>query len=201
MIGVGPSKRFDFSELPAAHQRAIGGGVKSAVARIKEEAKTSAVAGDDRAGYDGNWLRRAAATYLGWGVNNAEEASYPVYRTDADGDHLNASKHRYTLRFEEGGLAPVKAFWSVTMYDAETQLLTENPIDRYLINSSMLPDLKKNSDGSLTLHVQKDSPGTDREANWLPAPDDKFYMLLRLYWPSEAILDGTWKKPEVQKSL
>ena len=77
----------------------------------------------------------------------------------------------------------MNAFWSVTMYDGKTQLLIENPINRYLINSPMLPNMKKNADGSLTLYIQKDSPGADKESNWLPAPNGPIYLVMRLYWP------------------
>jgi hypothetical protein len=98
-------------------------------------------------------------------------------------------------------LPPVNAFWSVTMYDGKTQLLIENPLNRYLINSPMAPDLKKNADGSLTIHIQKDSPGADLESNWLPAPDGPIYLVMRLYWPKESGLNGTWKPPAlVRKS-
>jgi hypothetical protein len=89
----------------------------------------------------------------------------------------------------------------VTMYDGETQLLIENPINRYLINSPMLPDMKKNADGSLTLYIQNKSPGADKEANWLPAPDGPIYLVIRLYWPTTeppSILpvgEGTWQPP------
>ena len=95
---------------------------------------------------------------------------YPMTKTLADGEPLDGSKHNYTLTFAAGQFPPVNAFWSVTMYDGKTQLLIKNPINRYLINSPMLPDMKKNADGSLTLYIQKDSPGTDKESNWLPAP-------------------------------
>ena len=77
----------------------------------------------------------------------------------------------------------MNAFWSLTMYDGKTQLLIENPINRYLINSPMLPDMKTNADGSLTLYIQNKSPGADKEANWLPAPNDTIYLVMRLYWP------------------
>jgi len=97
----------------------------------------------------------------------------------------------------------VNAFWSVTMYDGKTQLLIDNPNNRYLINSGMLPKMQKNVDGSLTLLIQKDSPGKDKEANWLPAPDSPIYMVMRLYWPKDippSILppgEGSWKPPAV----
>src|SRR5690606_31784203 len=100
--------------------------------------------------------------------NDAEEAMYPLARTDKAGAILDGSKHRYTLTFPKGEYPPVNAFWSVTMYDGKTQLLIDNPINRYLVNSPMLPRLKKNRDGSLTIYVQKDSPGKALEANWLP---------------------------------
>ena len=114
---------------------------------------------------------------------------------------LDGSKHNYTLTFAAGQFPPVNAFWSVTMYDGKTQLLIENPINRYLINSPMLPDMKKNADGSLTLYIQKDSPGADKESNWLPAPDGPIYLVMRLYWPKTeppSILppgEGTWQPP------
>ena len=86
---------------------------------------------------------------------------------------LDASKHNYTITFPAGQYPPVNAFWSVTMYDGKSQYLIKNPINRYLINSPMIPNMKKDKDGSLTLYIQKDNPGGDKEANWLPAPDDR----------------------------
>ena len=198
-IGVAPGKKHDFAKLPEEMQKAISGGIKAALAKIRARARQGTIAGHDRAGYDGDWLLRAAVTEFGWGANNAEEASYPSYREDADGEVLDASKHDYTLTFIKDGLPPVKAFWSVTMYDGKTQLLIENPIHRYLLNSPMLPDMKKNEDGSLTLYIQKESPGKDKESNWLPAPDGPFYLVLRLYWPTLSILQGSWKRPSVEK--
>jgi hypothetical protein len=100
----------------------------------------------------------------------------------------------------------VNAFWSVTMYDGKSQFLIKNPINRYLINSPMLSNMKKNADGSITLYVQKDSPGKAKEANWLPAPNDAIYLVMRLYWPKEtppSILpagEGTWKPPGIVAS-
>ncbi len=134
--------------------------------------------------YGGNWLLRAAADAGIYG-NDALEATYPMTRSDVEGQPLDDSKHNYTLTFTAGQYPPVNAFWSVTMYDGQTQLLIENPVDRYLINSPMLPDLKQNDDGSLTLYIQKDSPGGDRQSNWLPAPDGPIYLVMRLYWPKE----------------
>ena len=135
----------------------------------------------------------------------AAEATYPLTRIDSDGQTLDGSKHNYTLTFPAGQLPPVNAFWSVTMYDGKTQLLIENPINRYLINSPMLPDMKTNADGSLTLYIQNKSPGADKEANWLPAPNDTIYLVMRLYWPkteAPSILpagEGTWQPPGIKR--
>ena len=137
----------------------------------------------DSAHYNGDWLKRAVAAKAGIYGNDAVEATYPLTRVDSDGQTLDGSKHNYTLTFPPGQLPPVNAFWSLTMYDGKTQLLIENPINRYLINSPMLPAMKTNADGSLTLYIQNKSPGADKEANWLPAPNGPIYLVMRLYWP------------------
>jgi hypothetical protein len=159
----------------------------------------------DRDFFHGDWLKRAAAAKGGIYGNDAVEAMYPLTKTLADGDPLDGSKHKYTLTFAAGQLPPVNAFWSVTMYDGKTQLLIKNPINRYLINSPMLPNMKLDADRRLTLYIQKDSPGADKESNWLPAPDGPIYLVMRLYWPkteAPSILppgEGTWKPPGIVK--
>jgi hypothetical protein len=160
----------------------------------------------DRAFYKGNWLMRAGAAKGGLYGNNAEEAVYPYTREDAQGNTLDGRRHNYTITFAAGHLPPVNAFWSVTMYDGKSQYLIKNPINRYLINSPMLSATTKNADGSLTLYIQKDSPGKANEANWLPAPDDTIYLVMRLYWPKDtppSILppgEGTWRPPGIVAS-
>ena len=104
------------------------------------------------------------------------------------------------MKFAAGELPPVKAFWSLSMYDGETQLFIDNPLDRYLVNSAMSGDFVFEEDGSLVIHVQKSPPGADREANWLPAPDGTFYLVLRLYLPEQRVLDGEWAAPALLKS-
>jgi hypothetical protein len=157
----------------------------------------------DQSFYKGDWLMRAGAAKGGIYGNDAVEATYPYTRVDAKGETLDGSKHNYTITFPTGQLPPVNAFGSVTMYDGKSQLLIKNPINRYLINSPMLPSMKKNADGSVTLYIQKDSPGKAKEANWLPAPNGSIYLVMRLYWPKEtppSILpagEGTWKPPAV----
>jgi hypothetical protein len=198
-VGVGRGKPFDFACLPADQQSAIKRGVNSAVAKINQKARAVPIAGASEADYNCDWLRRAAVTHMGWGANDRQEACCPLYHTDAEGAPLDAGQHTYTLTFPSGELPPVNAFWSVTIYDAKTQLLIDNPLNRYLINSPMLPDLKKNPDGSLALYIQYVSPGWEKESNWLPAPLGEFYLIIRLCWPRQAALDGRWQPPPLQR--
>jgi hypothetical protein len=152
-----------------------------------------------RASLKNNYLYRMRGTVAGiWG-NVREEAIYPAYYTDSTGQPLDGSKNRYAVRFAADRLPPVNAFWSLTMYDLPGRLLVANPLNRYIINSPMLPDLKRDADGGLTLYVQHDSPGKDKESNWLPAPDGPFVVAMRLYWPKPEALDGRWKEPPMQR--
>jgi hypothetical protein len=211
-LGVVAGKPFDGKALSPEQMAAIGQGMKDGEAKIEQYLSTGQknINGwkvgslfGDAAFYSGDWLKRAAAAKGGIYGNDAVEAMYPMTKTLANGELLDGSKHSYTLTFPAGDLPPVDAFWSVTMYDGKTQFLIKNPINRYLINSPMLPNMKKNADGSLTLYIQKDSPGADKEANWLPAPNDMIYLVMRLYWPKEtppSILppgEGTWKPPGI----
>jgi len=211
-IGVGPGKTFNFKDLPIAHKLEIGLGMKEGEAKIDKFLtdqqkvingwKVGSFFGN-REFFNGNWLLRAASAKAGIYGNDAIEATYPFTKTLANGEALDGSKNNYTLTFPAGQSPPVNAFWSVTMYDGKTQLLIENPISRYLINSPMLPNMKKNADGSLTLYIQNKSPGADKEANWLPAPSGEIYLVMRLYWPkteAPSILppgEGTWKPPAI----
>ncbi len=212
-IGVGPGKTFNFKDLSLEHKAEVGLGMKdgeqkitAAIASMGKNVngwRVGGLSGGDRAYFNGDWLKRAATAKAGIYANDPAEAMYPMAADDSDGQPLDASKHNYTLTFPKGQLPPVNAFWSVTMYDGKSQLLIENPIDRYLINSPMLPQMKKNADGSLTIYMQNKTPGKANESNWLPASDAPFYVLLRLYWPKEtppSILppgEGTWNPPGV----
>ena len=211
-IGVGPGKTFDFKDLPLEHKLEIGLGMKDGEEKVEKYLasgqkdvngwKIGSLFGD-RQFYSGDWLKRAAAAKGGIYGNDAVEAVYPMTKTLASGEPLDGSKNNYTLTFPAGQLPPVNAFWSVTMYDGKTQLLIENPISRYLINSPMLPAMKMNPDGSLTLYIQNKSPGADKESNWLPAPNGDIYLVMRVYWPKTeepSILppgNGTWKPPAI----
>jgi hypothetical protein len=213
-IGIGPGKTFEFKDLSLEHKAAVLLAMKEGddkvtkflVSGVKNVNGWSvgSFAGD-RAFFHGDFLLRAAGAKAGIFGNSVKEAVYPLTKHDSTGDRLDGSEHNYTITFPAGQLPPVNAFWSVTIYDGKTQLLIENPINRYLINSPMLRNMKKNADGSLTLYIQKDSPGKAKEPNWLPAPDGPIYLVMRLYWPKEtppSILppgDGTWKPPGVKQ--
>jgi hypothetical protein len=206
---VAPGKPFEFEKLDLERKIGVGLGIRDGYDDIEKERLNLGdkvngwnlgVGGGNRAYYRGDNLERAAVALAGLYANDAAEALYPIAYTDGEGRKLDAHHHRYTLTFPEGQLPPVNAFWSVTLYDGKTQLLIENPIHRYLINSPMLPDLKTNADGGLTISIQKDSPGADDEANWLPAPDGDFYLVMRLYWPKEAALQGDWEPPPVERA-
>jgi hypothetical protein len=145
-----------------------------------------------------NYLYRMGAAALGIYGNSREDAIYPVYLVDESKEQLSGAS-KYTMRFAPGQLPPVNSFWSLTMYKMPESLLVANPINRYLINSPRLPQLVKDAEGGLTLHIQNESPGKDKEANWQPAPKGPFRMFLRLYWPKEEALDGRWKNPPLKK--
>ncbi len=214
-IGIGAGKSFDFKDLSLEHKAEVGLGMKGGDEKVEKYLvagqkdingwKVGSLFGD-RDFYHGDWIKRAAAAKGGIYGNDAAEATYPMTKTLANGEILDASKHDYTLTFTKDQFPPVNAFWSVTMYDGKTQLLIENPINRYLINSPMLSAMNKNPDGSLALHIQKASPGKAKEANWLPAPDGPVYLVMRLYWPKDtppSILppgEGTWKPPSLVAS-
>lgn len=153
-----------------------------------------------RAFLKNNYLDRAAGAQGGIYGNSKEEAFYAFYKFDSDKALLNGASNRYTLHFDAGKFPPAAAFWSLTMYDMPAQLLVANPLNRYLINSPMLPELKKDADGGLTLYLQSDSPGKDKESNWLPAPKGVFFAVLRIYLPKPEVLNGTWIAPQIQKA-
>ncbi len=140
-------------------------------------------------------LPRSVAAHMGLYGNSGAEAIYPTYLVDTDNQPLDAATNSYTLTFAKGKFPPVKAFWSLTMYDGMTQLFIENPLDRYLLNSNMMDQFSLEADGSLVFHIAKESPGEELKGNWLPAPDGPFYMVLRLYGPDTEALDGQWTPP------
>lgn len=205
-LNIGRGKKFDAAELSPEMKTAIEGGMADAwqaFAELKKQVDEGKVTPGDAFGtreyLKNNYLYRMAGAVLGIYGNSKQEAMYPAYPVDASGQKLDGT-NRYTLRFAPGQLPPVNAFWSLTMYELPSSLLVANPLNRYLVNSPMLQDLKHDADGGVTLYIQHDSPGKEKESNWLPAPTGPFIMFLRLYWPKPAALDGTWKQPPLQRT-
>jgi hypothetical protein len=198
MIGIVPDKPFDPASLSTARQAQLSAGMAAGQKEI-DAARAASTSSNDLFGtreqMHDNFLNRAVGAQFGILGNSAAEAVYLGYGKDAAGEPLTGA-NKYVVHFaKKDGLPPVNAFWSLTMYDLPQQLLVANPLDRYLINSPMLPTLKQDPDGGITLYFQHDSPGTARESNWLPAPAGPFLVILRCYWPKEAILSGAWKQP------
>ena len=201
-IGIEPGKPFAFDDSTTEVQRALTDaapvGLKSIRARISKMGGQSVGWRTNLTAigtYGADYLSRAAIAYFGIGANTIEDAVYPTAFTDVDGKPF-ISDNRYLLHFSKDQLPPVRAFWSLTMYN-EKRLFAANPIDRYAIGDR--DKLAFNPDGSLDLYIQRESPGRDKEMNWLPAPaDGPFTINLRLYWPKPDILDGSWAPPGVK---
>jgi hypothetical protein len=206
-IGIVPGKDFDASKLDARLVKRVP---EVAFARIMLHFKFSDGDVQDINGwgyttktgiYGTNYLQRALVTAIGLGANRPQDAVYPTSQKPKGMLHREyKGSEKYELTFAKGDLPPVNGFWSLTMYDAN-YFFVANPINRYSISARQ--SLKPNDDGSVTLYIQNESPGADKESNWLPAPKDKFVLMMRLYWPKEAnpsILDGSWIIPEVKKA-
>jgi hypothetical protein len=205
-IGVGAGNRIDTSKLSPQMTAAIEQGMADAwteLANLQKGIDAGEVTSGDlfgtRAYLKNNYLYRMAAAVLGIFGNSKLEAMYPIYLSDAKGQKLDGAKSRYTIRFAPGQLPPVSAFWSLTMYELPSSLLVANPLNRYLLNSPMLPQFTKDADGGLTLLIQNESPGVDKEPNWLPAPKGPFFMAMRLYWPKPEATEGKWTPPVLNR--
>ncbi len=199
-IGLVPGEGFQLPEEPEI-AAAIEQGVADARRRVAE---TASEPGDLRDGwsymltgigtYGTEYLQRAAVALFGLGANVPEDAVYPAAQADSEGAAFSG-EHQYVMHFAADQLPPVKAFWSLTLYD-ERGYLIENPIDRYAIGDR--DPLTFNDDGSLDLVIQREAP-KDGESNWLPSPEGPFGLVLRTYWPEQAILDGSWSAPAVRR--
>ncbi len=206
-IGIGHGLPFDTGSVSSDRREALAQGVASARTKMAEvsESMGENINGwmsmdpfGNREFYGDDYMKRAASTMIGWGGNDRIEANYPMARGDMEGNPFDGNaKYQLTLETEP----PVNAFWSVTMYDTSYDgtagYMVKNPINRYLINSTT-EDLALDDDGGLTITMQRDEPTDPTErANWLPTPDGRFYLALRMYWPKSAALDGTWNPPPV----
>jgi hypothetical protein len=203
-IAVAPGRSFNLLNVDPAIAAEIESGVHEAQAKLLAEASKphgrtingwEFMANVGRYGTDYLW--RAVVALVALGANLPEDAIYPRSTKDADGQPLNGG-NRYEITFAKGQLPPVGAFWSITMYN-ERQFFVPNPIKRYAVGDR--DKIQFNPDGSLTIHVQHDSPGKGKESNWLPAPRESFNLLMRLYWPKKEIIDGSWKPPRIEKKM
>ena len=204
-IEVGAGKTFHESKLSPELRAAMEQGVASAwedFANLKKRVDRGEVTSGEMFGtreyLKNNYLYRMAAAVLGIYGNSKQEAMYPVYGVDSEGHKLDGDNH-YTLRLAPGQSPPVNAFWSLTMYELPASLLVANPLNRYLLNSPMLPQFKRDADDGITFYIQNESPGPEKEANWLPAPKGPFVMAMRLYWPKPEALEGSWKQPPMRR--
>lgn len=207
-LGIVAGKPFDGSKLGPVAKEAFSTVPKIANEKIMLHLKEGIVTGDmtlehgwvftTKAGFYGtSYLQRALITAIGLGANRPQDAIYPT----SEGPNILGAytgEKKYVMHFPKGQLPPAKGFWSLTMYDKD-YFFVKNPLNRQSISARQ--DLKANADGSVDLYIQNESPGADKESNWLPAPKDKFILMMRLYWPQEtkpSIIDGSWKIPPVK---
>jgi len=202
-IGLVPGQPFEMVKLDPAAQAALKDLGKTALQRIEanKDSLGAMVNGwiitKGLGVYDTNYMKRAVVAACGWPANLSHDAVYPYTEVDSDGQKLSGA-NRYTLTFANGETPPVNAFWSITMYEIDQGWwFVPNPLNKFTVSPRDNP--KYNSDGSLTLYFQNETPGKDHEANWLPAPKGNFILMLRMYWPKEnspSILNGTWTPPQ-----
>jgi hypothetical protein len=209
-LGIVPGQDFDVSKLEPAVAKGIAEAPKPAQEKIMAWMKEGVLAGDSK--LEHGWLftmktglygteyrQRALVTAIGLGANRPQDAVYPTSE-GPDAIKKYSGEHKYVMHFDKGGMPPTNGFWSITMYDASF-FFVPNPINRYTVSARNT--FKTNPDGSVDLYFQHDSPGKDRESNWLPAPSGPFILMMRLYWPKDtppSLLDGTWKIPEVKEA-
>ena len=202
-IGVGPGATFNLSTYETATQEVLKNLPKEFATKVKEAINQGlikpvngwSIAFKNFANYGTEYQLRAIVSYAGLGANLPEDAVYPSCAVDADGN-LFDGVNKYVIHFDKGQTPPVNAFWSLTMYDKDGFFI-ENPINRYAIGNRS--NLKSNADGSTDIYFQNTSPGKDKESNWLPCPTGSFNLMLRMYWPKEEMLNGSWTPPVVKK--
>ncbi len=207
-IGLEPCKPFELGRLEPAVQAALKDLPQAALKRIGESKDKSMgqvvdgwITTKGLGVYGTDYMKRAVVAAFGWPANLQDDAVYPYTEVDSAGQKLTGA-NKYTLTFPKGQTPPVNGFWSITMYQIdEGWWFVPNALNKFTV--SPRNNLRANPDGSVTLYFQNESPGKDKEANWLPAPKGDFLPMLRMYWPSEkdpSILNGTWKPPALQKA-
>jgi hypothetical protein len=202
-IGFEPGKSFDIDKADPAVKKALETAPEDAHKLMAWKTPTLARVANywsmntDTMGVYGNYyLKRAIVTQVGLGANVPEDAIYPLNLGDETGKPLDGANN-YTIRFDKGATPPTEAFWSITLYDPEGYQVA-NRLNRFAVSSWM--PFKYNPDGSLDLYFQNESPGADKEANWLPAPKGPFNLTMRLYAPKSEALTGKWNPPPIVKA-
>jgi len=206
-LGIEPCKPFALSKLDADLQKALADLPAQALKEIgaNQPSLGSKVNGwtytKGLGVYGTHYMKRAVVAAFGWPANVEQDAVYPYTTVDSSGQKLNGA-NRYTLTFAKGQTPPVNGFWSITMYQIDQGWwFVPNPLNKFTV--SPRNDLQYNADGSLTLYFQHESPGKDKEANWLPAPKGDFLPMLRMYWPKDknpSILDASWSPPQIVRA-
>jgi hypothetical protein len=200
-VGIFPGQAFDITKVDPLIAQGLAEGHKAGLDQIISQThdmgkKVNGWQVAFTGVYGTDYLFRAATTFVGLGANRPEDACYPLAAVDSDNRPLEGTG-RYVWHFaSKQDLPPVNGFWSLTMYDSQ-YFFVDNPLNRYTL--SQRNDLKTNADGSIDMYLQKDNPGPERETNWLPAPDGRFVLCLRLYWPRQAFLSGQWEPPAVKR--
>jgi hypothetical protein len=197
-IGVKPAHQFEVHDK-AAREALVQGmqlGLQTMQAALGKVRSSGELFGS-REFLGSNYVSRAVGAMVGI-LGNAREEYLGIGYQGENGSQFFDGRHAYQIKFGPHDLPPVKAFWSITVYDG-SMLLYDNPLHRHVINSPLVDQLVKDADGGFTLYVQHESPGHDKEANWLPVPRDKFNLTFRCYQPEEAILNFTYGAPPVVK--
>ena len=204
-LGIVPGKDFDPGKLDPAVGKALKDVPKLGFEKIMAHFKTAGTFENGwvfttKTGiYGTDYIQRALITAIGLGANRPQDAVYPTSEEDATGKPYDGSK-KYVMHFDKGQTPPADGFWSLTMYD-DKYFFVDNPLNRYTLSSRF--NFKYNADGSLDFYLQNENPGPEKESNWLPAPEGRFILMLRLYWPKEhtpSIINGTWKIPPVKQT-
>jgi hypothetical protein len=201
-IGITPGKKFNFNALPKDVQRdlhkAVGGAqlaIKQAVGSFHDLVHGWEIMRSDIGTYGTDYTRRALVAFIGIGANLPQDAVYPTTFVDSTGKPLEGNNN-YIIHFAKNEIPPVNAFWSVTVYNNRS-FLVSNTINRYALGDR--DDLTFNKDGSLDIYLQHTAPDKAHLSNWLPTPQGPFNLTMRLYWPKESVLDGTWAPPGVRR--
>lgn len=203
-IGLEPGKLIDFNSIDERKKMFLQKGLQQGRDEIldnavKNKSRQSRLYGD-REFFKGNYLKRAIGANLGLYGRSMEDYFEYYYENDEDGNELNCAEDNYVLRFTRWGLPPVKAFWTLTMYDKESRGLVRNELDRYQFNSNSLADMRHAADASINVYFKEKNPEGIKERNWLPAPKGPFVVVLRMYRPKNLFLEYKYPIPEIKKS-